>query len=342
MQVSGHLQFFVGTYTDSPSRSIGIAQVSLNQQTGELTRLDDFYPLRNPSYLCQTEYALYSVSEISQQEGAKLSCLREGLNHALSIEGDYPCHLDVSVDNRYLAVANYGSGDVIVYRLDSSIGVPEKRVATLYQEGKGPNLDRQDSPHAHQVIFQRNDDVLVNVDLGSDAVHFYRFEQDAFSLQQSVKLPPGSGPRHLVLNKAEDTAYVVCELSETLVVLSKIDASWYLTAQLDLIPGSSKGEAAAAIKLSADEKFVYVSCRHQNAISCFDVSQKSVKWLGATDCGGAFPRDFVLSACNEWVVVANQHSNTLTSLRLNPHTGELESTGYHCHIDAPVCVVAQQ
>lgn len=341
MQVSGHLQFFVGTYTDSPSRSIGIAQVSLNQQTGELTRLDDFYPLRNPSYLCQTEYALYSVSETSQQEGAKLSCLREGLNHAISIEGDYPCHLDVSVDNRYLAVANYGSGDVIVYRLDSSTGVPEKRVATLYQEGKGPNLDRQDSPHAHQVIFQRNDDVLVNVDLGSDAVHFYRFEQDAFSLQQSVKLPAGSGPRHLVLNKAEDTAYVVCELSETLVVLSKIDASWHLTAQLDLIPGSSKGEAAAAIKLSADEKFVYVSCRHQNAISCFDVSQKSVKWLGATDCGGAFPRDFALSACNEWVVVANQHSNTLTSLRLNPHTGEMESTGHQCHVDAPVCVVAQ-
>ncbi|KGY14326.1 6-phosphogluconolactonase [Vibrio tubiashii] len=342
MQVSGHIQFFVGTYTDSPSRSIGIALVSLNQQTGELTRLDDFYPVRNPSYLCQTEHALYGVSEISQQEGAKLICLRDGLNHTLPIEGDYPCHLDVSADNRYLAVANYGSGDVIVYLLDSNTGVPEKPVATLYQEGKGPNTDRQGSPHAHQVIFQRNDDVLVNVDLGSDAVHFYRFEQDVFSLQQSVKLTPGCGPRHLVFNKAEDTAYVVCELSETLVVLSKTDDSWHLTAQLDLIPGSSKGEAAAAIKLSADEKFIYVSCRHQNALSGFDVSQNSVKWLGATDCGGAFPRDFAISACNEWAVVANQHSGTLTSFRLNPVTGELESTGHQCHIDAPVCVIELQ
>lgn len=341
MQVSGHLRFFIGTYTDAPSQSQGIAQISLNPQTGELTLLDDFYPLRNPSYLKQTRQALYSFSEVAQQDGAQLVCMQRGINHALPILGDYPCHLDVCENNQYLAVANYGSGDVNVFALGDD-GVPRALVTTLFEEGKGPNLDRQASPHAHQVVFQRTEKVLVSVDLGSDAIRFYHIEQNQFLLQQTLALTPGSGPRHLVFNRAEDKAYVVCELSETLVVLTKTDAGWQVSQLSDLIPNGEKGEAASAIKLSQDERFIYVSCRQQNVLSCFDVSQPTAQWLGLTDCGGGFPRDFTISACGEWVVVANQHSNNLTSFRRDLKTGALVATGYQCQVGAPVCVIEQK
>ena len=36
MIVNGHLHFYVGTYTDSPSQSQGIACVSLDTATGAL------------------------------------------------------------------------------------------------------------------------------------------------------------------------------------------------------------------------------------------------------------------------------------------------------------------
>ncbi|KOO14880.1 6-phosphogluconolactonase [Vibrio xuii] len=340
MQASGHLRFLVGTYTDSPSQSRGIAQVGLNQQTGELIRLDDYYPLRNPSYLIQSQQLTYSFSEVAQQDGAQLVCLDGQHAHALPIAGDYPCHLAISADKKYLAVANYGSGNVSIYLLDSQ-GIPLRSLADLFEGGQGPNRDRQQSPHAHQVVFQQTEPVLVSVDLGSDAIRFYQTENDTFTLVQQLAMPAGCGPRHLVFNRAEDKAYVVCELSETLVVLRKTSQGWQVQQQLDLLPGADKGEAASAIKLSDDERFIYVSCRHQNAVSCFDVSGNEATWISMTDAGGLFPRDFTITSCGEWVIVANQHSNNLVSYRRSEITGSLEASGYQCQIDTPVCLVEQ-
>ncbi len=64
MTLNGHLHFYVGTYTDSPSQSHGIACVSLDSTTGLLTINHDLVPdamrtTRNPSYLTVTEHGLY-------------------------------------------------------------------------------------------------------------------------------------------------------------------------------------------------------------------------------------------------------------------------------------------
>lgn len=44
MIVNGHLHFYVGTYTDSPSQSQGIACVSLDTATGALTLINELVP----------------------------------------------------------------------------------------------------------------------------------------------------------------------------------------------------------------------------------------------------------------------------------------------------------
>lgn len=340
MQASGHLRFFVGTYTDEPSQSKGIAQVSLNRQTGEMTRLDDIYILQNPSFIAHTYLGVYSFSEIAEQDGAQLVCIQGQRVHTLSIAGDYPCHLAISPDNKHLAVANYGSGNVSIYSLDSQ-GKPVALEDNLFEQGYGPNQDRQLSPHAHQVVFQQTESTLATVDLGSDAVRFYQREDDKFQLIQSVAMPPGSGPRHLAFNRKEDKAYVVCELSETLVVLTKTGQGWQVVQQLDLLPSGEKGQAAAAIKLSDDERFIYVSCRHQNQVSCFEVSGDVIEWRFMTDSGGQFPRDFTLTRCGEWLLVANQHTNNITSYHRNVDDGSITATGFECHVDAPVCLIEQ-
>ncbi|GAL15537.1 hypothetical protein JCM19233_6559 [Vibrio astriarenae] len=41
-----------------------------------------------------------------------------------------------------------------------------------------------------------------------------------------MELPAGSGPRHMVLNTEETRAWVVCELSETLVTLEYREGAW--------------------------------------------------------------------------------------------------------------------
>lgn len=73
MTTTGHVHFYIGTYTTPPSTSTGIARLSLNTETGELTRLDDVVVQRNPSYLTTTEYGLYTFSEMDRNEGTELA-----------------------------------------------------------------------------------------------------------------------------------------------------------------------------------------------------------------------------------------------------------------------------
>ncbi|NOH60602.1 lactonase family protein [Vibrio sp. RE88] len=340
MKASNHLHFYVGTYTDDPSQSQGIAQVSLNTSSGELTRLDDAMVIRNPSYLTHTSSGLYTFSEVSRSDSTALVFQSDARSGVLAIEGDYPCHIDVDCQQRYVAVANYGSGNVNVYVLDGD-GKPLKLVADLFVDGKGANSERQQSPHAHQVQFLNHTPQLAVVDLGSDSLHLYDIDtqSDHFQLHQTVSLPPGCGPRHLVMNGDEDMAYVVCELAETLITLTKEGSHWRMVDQCDLLPGQPKGEAAAAIKLSCDERFIYVSCRQQNAISIFELVDGLPSWLAAQDCQGQFPRDFTLSSDGNWLIVANQHSNNLASYLRCQSTGLLSPANYQCQIDAPVCLI---
>ncbi|MCV5837934.1 lactonase family protein, partial [Escherichia coli] len=79
----------------------------------------------------------------------------------------------------------------------------------------------------------------------------------------------------------------------------------------------------------------------QNKISMFDVSGDTPKRRAAIHCEGFFPRDFVLSHDQKWLLVANQHSNNVVSFRRNPQTGEITPTGYDCEIGSPVCIVEQ-
>ncbi|EKL0034490.1 beta-propeller fold lactonase family protein, partial [Vibrio vulnificus] len=64
----GLLHFYVGTYTDEPSMSDGVAQLELNTETGELIPFNELATLRNPSYLTQTSQGLYTFNEVAVEE----------------------------------------------------------------------------------------------------------------------------------------------------------------------------------------------------------------------------------------------------------------------------------
>ncbi|MCZ8497880.1 beta-propeller fold lactonase family protein [Vibrio lentus] len=113
--------------------------------------------------------------------------------------------------------------------------------------------------------------------------------------------------------------------------------------EADVLPNMEKGEAAAAIKLSPDEQFLYVSCRHQSgksvAFRIDSVTQKLI-FMDSYDVEICkFPRDFHITNDGQWLIAANQHSNNLNVIRKrniedgSPHL-------YRCSlaIDAPVCV----
>ncbi len=342
MSLEQHSAFFVGTYTDSPSQSNGVYRVALNQQSGELFVVDMVLETQNPSYLTTAKKVLYTVNELMLQDEPQLIYSHKFGKATVPLSGDAPCHLTIAPGGELLAISHYGSGNVEVFELDS-LGRPKERMANLFVAGKGANPDRQQSPHAHQAQFIASHQQLAVVDLGSDRVHFFDCDPETGHVSaepdHSVVVSPGSGPRHLAVNKDHTYGYLVCEMSETLVTLRNDSGDWYMADELPLFAHQESQQAAAAVKLSPCEKRLYVSCRAQNRIVVFDVSGDLPQSIHEFDCGGEWPRDFEITPAGDWLVVANERSNNLTSYRIDLESGELVASGHSCELDKPVCVV---
>ncbi|EGU60507.1 6-phosphogluconolactonase [Vibrio nigripulchritudo ATCC 27043] len=338
----------IGSYTQSigamTGEGKGISVVELNTETGKLLNLELLSDSPNPAYLTLADERLFSINEFASGEGAGITVFERIDEHLtltdhLAIQGDYPCHVAMNSDGSRVIASNYGSGNFSLFSHNEG---KIELIHTIQHHGTGPNAERQEGPHAHFACFLNHTAELVTVDLGIDRVSFYPLTPSGIdeSNAQHVSTPPGSGPRHLVLTKDEKTAYVLCELSEEVLVLKKEETDqWSLVSKIAPFTPHDEGGAAAAIRLSPDEKFVYVSGRQQSVIVCLKVeSDASLTTVQTVSSGGLNPRDFNITADGKWLISANQDTNNVISYRRNAESGELEATGYSISTGNPVCI----
>ena len=90
-------------------------------------------------------------------------------------------------------------------------------VSNIQHEGTlGPHNERQEGPHAHQT-YLLPDNHFLSADLGLDQIKVYKIEDDsALKKVAELKLPAGSGPRHLAFHPNNQYFYVFGELDNTI------------------------------------------------------------------------------------------------------------------------------
>lgn len=213
---------------------------------------------------------------------------------------------------------------------DGTLGAPH--TIPFHRSGHGRVADRQEMPHAHQVMPSPDHKHVLICDLGSDRIHIVRVGARAHdaALATSVPVPDGSGPRHLVFH--ETTAYVVMELSLEVQAFAWDGAK--LTAQgtaVPVRPPQKHTDTLAEVAVSSDGRFVYVSCRgdaHEDVLAALPrAADGALSTPVFYACGGRVPRHFALSEDERWVVVANQGSEPLALLSRDGASGALELVG---------------
>ncbi|MGJ8586263.1 MAG: lactonase family protein [Marinosulfonomonas sp.] len=343
------MELLVGTYTaltqDPTGVPEGICSVEFDTDTGAFGTARPRAEVVNPSYLLTGGADhLFAVRETMKDEDPALLSFSTGTGGAItpvshvSIAGELPCHLAYDPTNARLASAQYWTGDVALCRCSDGVLQAPKAIQNTLP--LGPKPQRQDGPHAHCVAFTDRGSVLHVVDLGTDSVTTHKLNaQDEVIETLVLSLPAGCGPRHIAINKAETRGFVICELDETLIVLQRDGMGWAMESVHEGFPAPMDGlGAGAAIRLSADEKFVYLSGRRQSAIACFSVAD-TVRRIGAFSSGGETPRDFILTSDGNWLIAAHQDSNTLTSIKCDPENGVFELSEHRCSLHKPVCVL---
>ncbi len=320
----GISQLIVGGYTPPTGRGVGVASfhpsaagttgtVAGDQSLGLVA--GQSLPVESASYLVRhpTLPWIYAVSE---SDPTAVTAIRIDPDGTLTAQppvvgsGSGGCHLCVDPAGGFVLAANYESGSVSSFGILPD-GVLAGEADLLQLTGSGPDAERQQGPHAHQVVAD-GAEILVP-DLGTDLVHRLHVD-DAGRLTRAtdpIQLPAGSGPRHLVV--VGDCLVVACELSAELWLARRDGAGW---TAVGTVPASQAATAERIYPsaLIAHRSQVFVANRGAGSVSVFDLdpSGPRLRPRAEIDCHGSWPRDLVVTASHLWV--ANQTDDRVVAI----------------------------
>lgn len=334
-----------GSYASEKEQ--GIKLWELESMTGELTELMGIGGIERPSFIAvhPTGTSFVATSEVGDGELVSYwihpTAKKIVEINRQSSNGDHPAHVTIDETGQWLLSVTYSGATVNVHPLhaDGAIG---DLAASVKHEGRGPNKDRQDAAHPHSIIQIPGKNLFLVSDLGTDTISTYKLDvrTGALRFKYAVQTEAGAGPRHLSFHPTKAFVYSVNEINSTLMVY-KISQEGKLefVQLLPLVPDSYEGgNTSAEIAVSSDGCFVYASNRGYDSIASFAIQDNgTLETLGLTESGGEGPRHFAVIPGNEWLVVANENSHTLATLKMS-------CSGMPCIVEnivqttAPVCV----
>jgi 6-phosphogluconolactonase len=262
--------------------------------------------------------------------------------------GAAPCHLALHPDGSTLFVANYVSGTVGVFPVDAEGRVTGTEPAQVIQHtGSGPRADRQEGPHAHQVVVSPSGRWVLAVDLGTDSVYVYEYQDGRLAEHGVVALPGGSGPRHLAFHSSGRYFYLLNEVSWQVATV-RWDEAAGAGELLAEVPSRAEADReksdetwCAAIRVSAGDRFLYASNRIDDTIAVFSIAEDGAALVPVevVPAGGAWPRDIVLSPDGTLLFSANQQSDSISVFRVDGETGKLTTTGVPYPVKTPASLL---
>lgn len=301
---------YIGTYYSRESR--GIYRFFFDEKEGEITEPELFYEARNAKWICANGTSL--VFPVEKKEGAG-TCFLEvkdgkviGEEEILE-ERQTPCYILQNGNRVY--TANYHEGNVMVYHLEQGKPSLIKRIENGEKAG------------CHQILLHEN--YLLVPCLEQNRIRLFDTENE-YCLAGDILFPEGSGPRHGVFNREHTKLYVVSEWSNRLFVFRVHEGEFVPEETHSVLPEGWMGKeeaAAAAIRLTRDERHLYISVRGANLLSVFDISGDRVLAIQHVSCGGSHPRDFILTGDETCLLVANRFQGGIVGIERDRESGLL-------------------
>lgn len=339
-------RFYIGSYTDMSwsrgSAGEGLYHAELDIETGSISCCGVTGGLINPSFSVfdKSQSHLYVVNEVEpvnknaegriatfsvDKESGQLELLGETSSFGLS-----PCYITLDGREENAFITNY-CGDCV-----ASINIDQHRVLRelvqkVFHHGSGPDKERQEGPHPHSVIFDRDDKRIVVADLGIDKLIVYDVAYDGgrpqMKFASEASVAPGYGPRHTLFSRNGKRLYVLCEMGSRIYVFDYDTKSGGLQYRQDLstLPENIPENCCAHLQLSPDENYLYASNRGHDSIAIFRVCKGdgTLEYLQTQPAGGKTPRHFSIDPTGRFLITANQDSDLVCCFRRDFNTGFL-------------------
>jgi 6-phosphogluconolactonase len=313
----------------------GTAMYQAEDRTGAPHRLSWSAFVPAPSFNAVSRTGILFTTSENEDEG-RVS-LNDGFlgSSSRSSGGQGAVHAAIDAGNRFIAVANYREESrgadlsIAVFPFDEK-GRLGEMTGSARHEGRGPDMSRQSSPHTHCVMFSPDNRLLAAVDLGTDGLWLYRFDQETgeIALATEVKLPPGSGPRHCVFHPSRPYLYVCGELDSTLMTL-RYDSIAGTAQLLDTEPATGTQHSGrnypSGMAIAPDGHYLMLANRGPDTIATFWIEPDTglARRRDEVSCGGRFPRAIRLDKTGRVLAIANQKSGNIVLFERDFATGRL-------------------
>jgi 6-phosphogluconolactonase len=329
---------WAGCYTaDSGGSGTGIGAVNAAAD-GTLSWLGSAAEADSPSFLAVHPF-LPVVYAVGEQERTVRAYRRSG---AFGLEPDGPpwpageaaCHVAVDPAGRFLVVACWGDGQVLLYEL-----ADDGTIAARFPAAASLDSARPSRAHASLMLA---DGRVMTTDLGHDLVRTWNYQPGAgLALDHELALPHGSGPRHLVQHRG-GSVFVVTEYSIQVAVLQRAeDSGVFSLAGIGPATraGALTGDSAAEIALDATGRHAYVGVRGSNRIGVLEVEPDgpALRPVADVPSGGDWPRHHLLR--DGWLHVAHERSGEVVSFPLDPENGLPGAPAHRLKVDSPTALV---
>jgi len=341
----------IGTYTTGQSK--GIYVYRFYTETGKIAYLNEIDDIKNPSYVCVSKdnKFIYSVNE--NDKNGEVTAFKfepnEGkmtLINKQSSGGNGPCYISIDDAQKNVFVANYGSGVLGVFPVNKD-GSLSPASQLIQDKGKGPDTSRQKGPHAHMAQLTPDEKYLFLVDLGTDKLNIFRYHSSkAQPLTPAdpafVSVKPGNGPRHFAFTPDRKFVYLLQEMGSALTAYSYDGGKLKQLQSVEMLSKNFKGtNGAGAIHISPNGKFLYATDRlDASALFAYSINQETgeLSFISRYSTFGKNPRDFAIDPTGNYLLVANQSSDSIYEYKIDQNNGRLNQTPLKVEIGNPVCL----
>lgn len=319
------MKLTLGTYTKRISQ--GIYTIELNEDNKMLENLVLLTEIQHPTYLDIQGNRLYTVVK-DKASGLRMYEDMKFINQ-ITQEETPPCYVSSISESGMVFSANYHEGHIDLYST---------------QEDKLNHLQRITYPegsHAHCIAYAQSFNEVYVCDLGLNKVLTYTLINQRLILKHTFNTLPKQGPRHFVIHPILPILYVFAELSSEVLVLRRYDDHFQQIQVIDTLPiGENLFRSGAAIRISKDGKFLYVSNRGHDSLTVFKVqTDASLEMIQNIPTYGKHPRDFNLSPDDRFLVVANLMSDNLSLFERDQESGLLKLLQDNVFAPEVTCVV---
>jgi len=228
---------------------------------------------------------------------------------------------------------------------------------------------RQADPHSHALVLDPFVGTIAYVpDLGKDVIREFLYNSKDGKIECEMNMLPSGlctghpdGPRYLEFHPRYNVAYVVNELSSTVAVfevdrdlLQEIDtavrngedslerfrgrSTLRLIQSIRTIPNAFPNtlNTCGRICVHQSGRFVVVSNRGHQSICVYKVMKRGrLDVVGHFHTRGETPRHFQFDHSGQYLLVANQDTDSLAVFSFNLSTGQIQYTGNEYRVPSP-------